>query len=812
MGFIAKKNIILVLFLIVGCSTFAQLNGVLSGKVIDGKSKKIIEFATVSMFTQKDSNLVTGTVVKSDGTFKIKEIDRGIYSVQVSFIGYEKVWINKIEFSSSKSKIDIGKIELTPSDQNLDEVVVESEQQMVMNSIDKKVFNVEQDITSQGGTAVDVLENVPSVTVDMDGGINLRGNSGVRILIDGRPSNLSGSNPKQALEQIPASSIESIEIITNPSAKYDPDGVTGIINIVLKKNKLSGVNGGVNLSAGTRNKYNNSLNFSIKNSKLNFSVNYSHNYYEGYRNYFQDRTAQLTDSVNRLVQEREGEDFWSNHSLNTGLDYYITPNQTIGLSFGMSHNTRERFGDMEYSLYNASDELIRRWNRIADDPGFNYGGNVNLTYEWKIPKLESGKLSADFTASTNQNFKDGFYTERFYDDQFIPEIKPSELQNNFNRGDNQFYQARIDFTTKLRENMKFETGLKTDLQSIREDFTSETYDFSQGVYLNDTNLSNDFEFNQDIFSAYAIFGHEIDKFGYQLGMRAEHAVMRSILYTTDEFYEFDYNNLFPSAHVSYKVTKTQELRLSYGRRINRPGSWSVNPFTKYTDPFNLQYGNPQIQPEYIHNFEFSYAGYFKKLTLTSAVYFRNTNNLIRRVRLVDDEGVTTTTWRNIDSETNIGLEVIGMLTLTDWWKVNLSTNLYQAYLKDDDAENDFNNQGFNWNANLVNNFKFKNGFNAQITARYRSSRILPQGIILPIYNIDAGIQKEILNKKGSLGLRVSDVFNTKTFAIDMSDRNYVAEAQYKWETRILYITFSYNFGKMENNGKRPSEGSGGGMM
>lgn len=784
-----------ILFLSLSQIGFAQYQ--MHGRVIDSKNEMPVQYASVAILNT-DSTLVTGSVTDSSGYFVIDDVNKGNYILQISFIGYEKYHSDPFEWKNRSNK-EFGSIDLQLSGENLEEFTVSEEKSVVQNNIDKKVFNVEKNITTQGGTAVDVLENIPSVSVDMDGNINFRGSSGVRIHINGRPSGLLGSDPKAVLDQIPASQIESVEVITNPSAKYDPDGVSGIINIVLKKTKKVGVNAGVNLSWGVYDRLNGSASFNVRNDKINFFVNYGVNLYNGYRNFYQTREQEIADTTNTLNQERKGTHYWLNQNVTIGNDFYLGKNDQLGISANGYYNQEKRTGDMYYYQLGNDLDTIDVWNRVSEDPEKKLGGGFNLNYEHRFGEKKH-KLTTEWSATYNEGSGQGLY-DNYNILNGVQEDEPYYQQNTTTTDKNTLYLGRLDYSLPIKKTMMLETGVKAILQQQRRDFFSESQNTPGAAFQNDDELINDFQFSQDVYSFYGTWSHTIKQFSYQVGVRLEQAYMKSELFTTNESYNKNYFSFFPSAHLAYKIGDKNELKLSYSRRINRPNMWNTNPFPRYSDPYNIRMGNPNLDPEYINSAELGYGFYANKFTMTAAVYFRHTSDLIRRVRLVDAQGVSITTFRNIDDQYSYGLELVTMYKPWKWWRLNLSGNAFQINIVDSDPENDFNNSGFNYRLNFISTMTFWEDFEFQMSGYYRGPYTIPQGYLKPFLNLDIGLQKGILKGKGTIGIKVSDVFNTKAFNLVFIDNTFTQEATWKQETRFFYINFSYRFGKVDKNFK-----------
>ncbi len=650
----------------------------------------------------------------------------------------------------------------------------------------------------------------------MDGNISLRGSGNVTVLIDGKPSSLSGGARTAILNSIPASSVESIEVITNPSAKYDPDGMSGIINIVLKKNKLKGITAGVNLSAGTGNTYNLSGNFNYKNEKINFFSNYSFRHYRGFRNSENIRNTIYDDTVVTIDQYRDGTDLNESHMLKLGLDLYLNPKNTLGFSITGNLGRRERVGFIKYNEYDNIDSLNSFWTRDTYDPTNRRSLDFNLNYLHKF-KQAGHNFTIDLNQSIGDNVAEGFYFEQYFDSLLVPEEFPEREQLVYDNRNN-FFVGMFDYTNPIKKNMKIEAGAKATIRNIYEDSYNEAFDYDSAVFVPNDSLNNTFKYNEQIYAVYGIWSHTIkERFGYQVGLRLEQAFTSPELINTNEVYVNNYFSWFPSLHLSYKLgeKKNHEISLSYSKRINRPRMRALNPFPNYSDPLNIRKGNPYLNPEYIHSAELGYALYSKKFTFTGSVYFRYMTDMIQRVLVVEDGGVNVRTWSNVDNGFNFGVETVMILKPFKWWRMNVSFNLFQVIFQDNsNTESDLNNEGLGWSVKFSSSmYFFKKTTEVQVNANYSAPRPISQGTIKARWNVDFAAKQWFLNRTLAVGIRVSDIFNTLQFEIEYSEANQQNYTKFKWETRRFYVNLTWRFGNLKSSMRRGGYrgGSGGGM-
>ena len=778
--------------------------GVITAEVIDKKTNNPVEFANIRVFNKSDSTVIGGGFSDANGFIRVEDIPNGEHYCILSAFGFEKDTIELEKITNKNSRIKLGELFIIPEVyKDLDEVTIKAESEVLQTSFDKRVYNTEEDMTSQGGGITDLLNNIPSVEVDNDGNISLRGSGNVTILIDGRPSAMS-QGAEGALDGIPASSVERIEIITNPSAKYDPDGTAGLINIVLKKNKLRGTNTKLDLSGSTGHLYNGSINFNVRNENINFYTNYSFRYREGFRNNMNDRNSLINDTLVNLFQDRSGTDTRRSHTAKIGSDFFIKENQVIGVSASGTYNDRIRTGN-QYNMESFDDELNRYWSRTTYDPRSRMSVDLNADYKLDFNE-NKGDFSVVLTQSLGESESEGKYEERYFRADGTPfeNNRVSQYQNMSNNSSN--FTGSADIQSNVSENFRYETGVKTFInQRFRSNYL-EYYDSISGEILPDSNVINDFRFDEQIFAGYGIIAHKINKFRYQLGIRLEQAFTQPRLITTNEDFENNYFSYFPSGHLIYGDDDMGEFSLSYSRRINRPNSWSLNPFPVYSDPLNLRQGNPALQPEYINSFELGYQKNWEKLTLSGSLYFRQTVDKIQRIRQFFPNGVSINSFANIEESYDFGVEAVAVYSPFSWWKNVVSFNGYEKRLAANVNGVNLRNSGFSWSTKLNSTFSLFDGTTTiQVNAQYIAPTFTVQGFYQRYAGIDIGVNRSFYDKKLVVGIRLSDLLNEQGFYLEINDGQFTQQSMYKWETRRLYLNVSYKFGKMESGKDKKPE-------
>lgn len=785
--------------------------GRIKGVVIDNKNKQAVEFATIALYKIKDSSLVNGVVAGSKGDFLLSDLPFGRYFMKINFIGYRQVIIDTIAIRPKLTEVNLGQIKLRDNAEQLGEVEVSTEKSALQLGIDRKIFNVEKSIVSEGGSATDVLQSIPSISVDIDGNVSMRGSGNVTVLIDGKPSGITGSSRAAILQQIPASSIESIELITNPSAKYDPDGMSGIINIITKKNKLNGFNGSATAGIGTGDKYNASASISYRNAKVNVYANYgfrSNNKTGGgsslRQNFFTDTTFFLRQEFNSLNKN-------ISHNVKGGVDVYLNDKNTIGVS--ALYNTGSESSDERITYYEADNNDINSGSYIRDvatsEAPTSIDYNINYRKNFTKPKQE---LVVDVTYSDAIGFKKENFSERDYTLKYDFKNAQPFKQKTETETKNNILSAQIDYVQPLKNQMKWEFGGKTTLRNINNDFQSTVFDYSDNDFMLDTNLSNNFIYTENIYAAYSTLSGAIKNFGYQVGLRAEEANTISNSETTKEKYTYNYFNLFPSVHLSQKLKKEQEFQISYSRRINRPNTRNLNPFKDYSDPYNIRYGNPFLKPEYINSYELSYLKYFPKGVLTATAYFRQTDGVIQRYKIISDSTSSFITFINLDKSQSYGLELILKTDITKSLNITFSANGFQTIIDGSNVQADMQNENLSYILKLLSNVRVWKNMDIQFSANYNGPTATLQGEVKSIFSMDLGIKKEIF-KNASLSLNITDLTDARKMRIvGDNDPTFYQEMNRKKESRIATLTFSYRFGKMSENKKsRPDKQNNGGF-
>ncbi len=779
----------------------------LSGKIVDATTNKPIEYATISVLKSNDSSFVSGAATDSAGRFVVSVPAASSYLVKSVYIGYKRRF-TKVEISDGQTNVVLPDIILKDNSQTLNEVVVEGQKDFVQNSIDKQVYNVEQMGTTKGGNATDVLQNIPSVTIDQDGAPSLRGTN-VIVLIDGRPSGISGQSRSAALEQIPASSIERVEVVSNPSAKYDPDGMSGIINVILKKNTKAGYNGNVALTVGDRDKYNFNLNFNYRKNKLNWFANYSFNHSKFYGNGSSDRKVTFPiDTLYYIRQWQNNNNISDVHSLKAGADYQLDKNNSVSSSVVFNSHQNKLVNEVFDNTRLDANEVVKSFfdrttNRSTKTLGLEWTNNFSHNFEKK-----GHTISFDANASTgSEDIKYNIYQS--------PSSNPSlqdgdtaYLSQMPELGKNYLLNFQTDYSYPLNELNRVDLGAKSSFRNVDRDFIVNDFDFKTNTFSRNEKQSNRFVYNENLYSAYGILNGKQGKWGYQAGARLEQAQTVSDQKTSSEKFRNDYFNIFPSAYLSYRPAKVSEWRATYSRRIVRPDMKNLNPFINYADRFTLRQGNPKLNPEYVNSYEFGHVLTLKRMTLSSIVYYRQSTDLIWRYRTAQDQGVTIVSFQNISGSETKGLELVHTFQVLKWWSINTSGNIFSRQIFPGSNPNFQTRKSDSWNLKVLSSFRPFVGTSFNLSYNYDSPMVTPQGLIKSMYNLDASASKDIFKKRATISVRFSDIFNTRRFRMEMDSPQFQDSFMRKRESRNVYLTLTWRFGSQDAANKKQEKKKG----
>ncbi len=768
--------------------------GEIIGIIHDSLSGNPVEYATIAVINLKDTSVVGGGVAGKNGEFVIKNLPAGKMQLRINFFGYKTLLSKVVQITPQQPQADLGILLLPALSKQLGDVVIEDDKAEYTSNIDKKVYEVDKSITNAGGTATDVLQNIPSVNVDMDGNISLRGTENVTILIDGKPSGLTGSDRQAVLQQIPASMIERIEVVTNPSAKYDAQGMGGIINIVTKKGTEKGFNGSVTAGVGTNNKYNAGVNLNHRGPKLNWYANYNFRAEDRWSEKLGKQHTYTADTNYYFISDGGGLNQSIFHSGKIGGDLYLSPYTTLSLGLGGNLRGEDK---QDSTIYSYLDSLEHQYGGLSryslsreDQQG--YDANLDFRHTWPGSK----KM---FTLSGSYSNNDRTEKAKYANYAFVEPALAAQLNNSIIN--NKAIVAQADYSHPFNDSMKLEGGLKYTLRQYDSQQNSSLLDFIVGTYNNDPRFTDRFLYDESVYAGYLQYGMHIRKFDFQAGVRAEYTDLTGKSESTSTTFVSEYLSLFPSGTVRFTPKYGVEFQLGYSRRLNRPDNRSLNPYIDYSDSINIRTGNPYLRPEFIQSIDFSFTKTWEALTLNASTYYRHTDNLITHYRRFDvNTGIGTVTSQNFGSSDNIGLEFVLRYQLPKRkGNIMFTATGFRNMIDASNLEAGLQSEALNGSVRLSATYKVMPMTSLQLTGMYNSPFYQPVGSFQMLPGFDIGVRQELLKGRATATLNLTDVMDTRGMRMTNFSDNYDFQMRRKRETRVLTFTFTWRFGKGEES-------------
>lgn len=773
--------------------TITYGEGKIIGTVRDARDYTPVKDAVVLLFNSNDSIKLAGTGTDGIGFFAFNNISFGKYRIEVSFIGYNVYKAKNIQLDNNNSIINLDSIKLSTGHYSTDEIVVEDEKPLMEFNDEKKVFNTEKLMTSKGGTALDVLKKIPMVDVDANDNISLRGSTNVRILIDNKPMKFS------SLRQLPADAIKNVEIITNPSAKYEAEGVTGILNIVLKKNENRGLGYNGNFYSGLRDNksYYSGIGMNLKSNKWSLFLNggfgnYRYDAESSSRiDYFNPTSFYNSNSNgngnNKYYYGGFGAEYELKKSHSVGFDMYFNKGnyENISVSNNYNYDSLHIFS----SLYKNNNPYNGDWN--------NY--SMNMYYNGKFDKLGK-ELNIDFTYSGNNNKYNSNQIINYYNASYNPVDISNQLNNTDNKSHN--VNAQLDYTNPFNDKTKFETGYKGTFRSNDNDFTSDTLNYIYNIFFRNNGLTNHFKLDEYINAVYGTFSHKIANFRFKLGLRVEHTHTKGELITSGTDIKKDYIDYFPTISIGQKLGKANEIQLSYSRRITRPNIYRLNPFVQKSSSKFISYGNPELTPEYTNSFELNYMFISNLINITPILFYRKSTDIISNYNFVIDTNVTVTTYKNSLSGYTYGMDFIISSHALKWWNLNSTFSFYKAKYETDITNDYSGEEGFSWKVNIRSSFTIEKWFNIEVVYQYNGKKINASGYNIPSSSLDIAINKNFFDNKLNLGIRGEDLFKTTKWGGETNGIGVTKNNEYSFSSRGVYLNLSYTFGNSKDYYKK----------
>ena len=745
-----------------------------------------------------------------DGSFDVQTRPGPQYAV-VEFISYEAITLNieidRDKLRSGERSIDLGTISMSVSGIALDNIEIRAEKSETQFSLDKRVFNVGQDLANQGGTAQDILDNVPSVTVDIEGAVSLRGSSGVRILIDGKPSGLANQDNANGLRSIPANLIDQVEVITNPSARYEAEGMAGIINIVLKKDKGSGFNGSFDVSGGFPSNAGAGANVNYRKGKINWFANYGLNY----RSNPGGGSSLLTQDLSNggtffQAIDRDINRSGLSNSLRLGFDFIPNEKEVLTGAFLYRISHEDNLGTLVYDDFlddypnNQISSTLRTDNEREDESVLQYSLNYKKEYSSRKHFFEA---TIQFQNDSEEEASDYLEVAEIFQGNPINDL----IQRSSNVEGNKTWLFQADYNQPIGEEGIFEVGLRSSFRMIDNDYLVE--ELEEGEFITLTGLSNDFNYDEDVHAAYAILGNKTGKLGYQFGLRAEYSDILTELQQTNEVNDRDYLNLFPSTFLNYELSSGSNLQLSYSKRVRRPRFWDLNPFFTFSDSRNFFSGNPDLDPEFTDSYELNYLQYFDDLTITGGFFYRHTKDKIQRVLTFNPDGTTIRRPENLATGDDYGLELTFQYSGLKWLRLDGNANFFRQVVNGQNVNESFSAETTTWFGRFTSRFSFWDS-DLQLRFNYRAPRETVQGRSDGIPSLDFGWSKDVLKKQGTLTLSIRDVFNSRKRRGTTFGDGFFRESEFQWRARVATLAFNYRINQKKKRQRPRGDYEGGG--
>lgn len=804
---------LLITFLLLTTSFFAQPRNttqdnrptfMVSGKVVDKSANIPLEYATISFQSLRNPKMLTGGISGADGTFSI-EVPQGRYKVSIEYISFEPYVVPQ---QTVDENLNLGVITLDFASDTLDEVVIRAETTQVDIRLDKKIYNVGKDLLVRGGSVSDVLDNVPSVSVDVDGNVALRGNDNVRILINGKPSGLVGISGSEGLRQIPSDAIERVEVITSPSARYDAEGTGGILNIILKKDRLIGFNGSLNATVGDpeNNTISATANFRTKNINLFTTTGYSRRASNGYG--IDRRESFNPDLPFRFVDEnRDFDRLRKSLNTNIGLEWFVTETATITNSFffrnsdNNSNNTTisNRYANSRDDLSNAS---ARFDDEKEDDKTFQYSFNYvkdfnedghKLTFDFQLENSEED----EFSTITDTDI---FPTEMITD---VEQVRTIEEQDEL--------LLQTDYVWPIDEDTQFEAGYRGTFDDTRTDYTVSAIDGNNNFIRNDS-LSNILGYKEYVNAVYSQYGKKINKFSVLLGLRLEQTRITIDQETSGDFNKKNYTSLFPTLNLGYEFTEKSSMTLGYNRRIRRPRSRFINPFPSRSSEANLFQGNPDLDPVFSNGLDLGYLKRWKGFTLNASIYYTRSTDVFEFIS--EDTGQITNNGDavvrrfpvNLSSEDRYGFELTLMYKPVKWWTLNSDFNLFKQMTDGDFNGQDFSSEITSYFVRLNSKVTLPYKIDFQTRLFYSGPRNNAQSETEGVFSSNIAFSKDLFNENATISLNVSDLFNSRVRRTQTLTDTFASDSEFQWRSRQATLSFTYRFNQKKQRQRGRPEG------
>jgi len=808
-------------------------NIVVSGKIIDKDNNLPLEYASIAFFSKNKNKIVEGGITDVNGNFSIT-IQKGVYDIFIEYISYKKITFSD---KSLEKNTDLGTIAMEIDYGTLDAVEIIAERTTVEIKLDKKIYNIGKDLTTAGGTVSDALNNVPSVSVDIDGGISLRGNENVRILINGKPSALAGFGDTNVLSQLPAEAIERVEVITSPSARYDAEGTAGILNIILRQKETLGFNGSLNLTVGNPDNAGISANINYRTEKFNLFSNLGFRYYDAPRNSFSDtkyfdrivNNTTVSPEFERIREDEQVSRLNRNYNASLGMEYFLSKKTSLTGSIfyrlGEDRDTGVNNSD-RFNNGNIVEQTLRTEKQNED--GNNYQFALNY-----ITKFDTNghEITADIQFEEGYEEQFTFINEDYLiSNQNNPE--PFQKENVFEIEDERESLFQIDYILPIGEDSRFEAGYRGNFENSVSDYTLEQEDINTNTFFVNDTISNIFDYTENVNAFYTQYGSKFGKFSFLLGLRLENTQLKGNIDSrlTDEELEesfgfpidIDFNRnylgLFPTLNLIYNLGKDEDVEesitLGYNRRINRPRSWYINPFPSRSSRTNVFQGNPNLNPAFASAFDLGYLKRWEKLTITSSIYYQYETDSFERIeentgqQTSDGIDVIRTIPVNLSTNERTGAELGILYNPEKWLRLNTSFNIFQFKTEGEFNGVDYSANNTSWFARFSSKVSLPSKIDWQTNAFYRAARQNAQGESRGIFSLDLAFSKDLLNDNATISLNVRDLLNSNKRNSSTTTEFFSRDSESQWRQRQVNLSFIYRFNEQKQNNSRKGNNGG----
>ena len=806
-----SKNVLILLAFILFCASTTAQNETdsitVSGKIIEAETNQPLEYATISFFSKAENKIIGGGITDLQGEFKIKTTP-GVYDIYIEYFSFKG--ITKLDINLNQDT-NFGNLKMKADLQALDAVDIIAEKTTVEIKLDKKIYNVGKDLTVRGGSVSDVLDNVPSVSVDTEGNVALRGNENVRILINGKPSGLVGLNSTDALRQLPADAIEKVEIITSPSARYDAEGTAGILNIILRRSKILGLNGAIIINTGYPDQLGASGNINYRTGNVNIFNNSGYSYVknpgssgvesEFFNTEYDENGILIQDLPNTFRNEyRTFERIRNGFNSNTGIEWYIDPTTSLTTAFLVrkSDNTNESFNRAK--TLDLTGAVISESVRYDPETETDQTKQFSINFDKQFHGNSEHRLTFDFQVENSSEdegsiiYNDGIAAER---------VRTIEEQNRI--------LIQSDFTLPISETTRFEIGYNGRFSSNNTDFSLEFLE--EDAFVLDTDVSNNLNYKEDVNAIYTQYGSKLkDTFSFLLGLRMEATDVTIKQLSSNDYSNSNYIGLFPTINLGYEFSETQNLTIGYSRRISRPRSRYLNPFPSRSSAANIFQGNPNITPSYSNGVDVGYLNTFDKVTLNTSFYYNHATDVFTYVSedtgeevVINGESVPVIRRGpiNLDEDDRLGFEFTLTYRPLEKWNMNANFNLYRSAIKGNYNGLSYDSENLGWFVRLNNKYTLPGNIEWQTRLSYTGPRVDAVNRREGIFSSNMAFSKDLYNEKASISLNINDLLNTQRRNLESTTPTFYSNGYYRWRVRSISLSFTYRFNQRK---KRPEQG------